>query len=305
MSLGQCFGGRRDSKWPRSLTPGAQKIYSNTEHDDHDSIANFSRCVWSLREHEYKSDDGDQRGNRIKPHPKWSRKFRPATPQPEQPNRLDQELDHNSNYHQRGDYVGQSQAAEERCDTTKYQQGDMRDVVLRMNLPERTEVVSVARCCIRYARVTQQQREHGCKRSPHDQQRRELRRACSIQSLHEDGDRIVVRIGLRALLQLLPGQNAKHADVHHKVEHSHRNDGYEQSARNIPRRILDLSADEADVVIAPVIVVRDQHRSAKPEEESAIEGECIWREAERSRHREVSQSGEYDPRHRTDHSNPE
>src|SRR5512133_1704340 len=122
MSLRQEFRSTGASEGPLSLAPRAQEINSDTKNDDHDSVANLSRCVGSLRQHEYESDNCDQRRNWIEPHAKWSRKLWPATPKPEQTKRLDEELDHDADHYQCRNHVGQSQEAEKRRYPAEHEQ---------------------------------------------------------------------------------------------------------------------------------------------------------------------------------------
>ena len=74
-----------------------------------------------------------------------------------------------------------------------------------------------------------------------------------------------------AQCHLPPRQTPQHADVHQQVKRSDDPDGTQHCARNRPLRIADLRSQEANVVVAPVVIRRDQHPSPKPGKERSIE----------------------------------
>ncbi len=100
--------------------------------------------------------------------------------------------------------------------------------------------------------------------------------------------------------EFLPRNDAEDADVHQQIERGDDRDRAQDSAGNGAVGVADLAADEADVVVAPVVVGRDQHPGTQAEEEAVVEMEGPGREVEGQVGVEVHQSGNDDEDQRGD-----
>ncbi len=113
-------------------------------------------------------------------------------------------------------------------------------------------------------------------------------------------------VGLAARLhQFAPRHHAQHGDVHHDIERGDDDDRQNERARNVAARIFDLAAKEADVVVAPVIVGRHQHRRAHAEKKLVRQPKCTGREVESARRVEVRDARHNHPADRQHHADPQ
>src|SRR5450755_2258125 len=125
-----------------------------------------------------------------------------------------------------------------------------------MHSRKSTKVVAIEGGCVGDAGVSQQQRKYGGKCGPDDQGGDGAAGPVAVNALHENRDDVVV---LRAALpgHFTPGNHAEHADVHHDVDGSDRDDGDDEGARDGAAGIFHLATQEAHVVITPIVVGGD------------------------------------------------
>ena len=68
--------------------------------------------------------------------------------------------------------------------------------------------------------------------------------------------------------ELAPGDDADDREVDQQIDDRDEDDADQDRARDHPRRILDLVADVADVVVAEIIVDADSRRRARGRSET-------------------------------------
>src|SRR5438477_8476786 len=301
----QIFRLRDSVVWPLGTHACANEVDSETDDDEDGSVAYLSQKVLAWNEHVDEPSQRDQRGQRIKPHPKRARQVGPAHAQDHHANDLSEKLHQNANHDERRDYIGQPEKTEQRCNTAHDKQRDIRQAMTWVHARKDPEVVSVTRSRKRYARITQQQREDGRERRPHDQRRRDETRFGSVESFHERGDDVTLRRRVGGTGKFAPRNDAKDRNVHHDVDHRNEQDRKEHRARDRSSWVFHFATKEADVVIAPVIVNRDEQRSAQPGEEFGAQGKCARWKIECEFWIKMCNTREDYPQNRQHHADPQ
>ena len=259
------------------------------------------RHVAPARRHEdvRPAHERDDRGNRIEPHLERAGAVGQPLAQERDRDDLSRELDDDPRRDERGDDLIQR---EERRDDRHRPQDVERDVgelLGRMDVREGLEEVALGGRRERDARVAEEEGEDRAERGPQDDDRHRHRRSAPVEPLHE------LRDDELRVEHLPPRHHAEERQVEQEVAHRAAEDREEDRARDHARRVADLVADVADVVVAEVVVDRDEGRAAQAEDEPAVEVERARREVERPRRVEVGKAAGEDGHHRDHGSRPQ
>ena len=174
-----------------------------------------------------------------------------------------------------------------------------------VDLREDAKVVAVTRGRKWHARVAEEQREDRGESCPHDEGGRHETGPRPVQSFHKRGDDVALRRCVGRAGKLAPWDDAEDRDVHHDVDHCDEQNRKQHRARDGPSRIFYFATEEANVVIAPVIVNRDEQRSAQPGEEFGAQGECARWKIECEFWIKMCNTREDYPQNRQHHADPQ
>ena len=152
--------------------------------------------------------------------------------------------------------------------------------------------VSILRGGIGDARIAQHERKDGSEGRPHDEERAEHSPPCPKGALQQRGRNVIARLIRTDLVQFLPRQNTQNADVHDQIKRANNHDRNKDRAGNVALRALDLRAQKAHVVIAPVIVCGQQHGRAQAGDEAGREIKRSGSKRESARRVEVAESSD-------------
>src|SRR5580704_15454693 len=127
----------------------------------------------------------------------------------------------------------------------------------RMHFGEDGKEVAVERSGIGHAGIAEQQRKNGGQRNPQHHPGDEVRGAASVEPLDEKaGDE-------RSVLRFAPGNNSQKAGLQSQIDGGDSENRKKDAAGNIFFRIANLSAQVANVVVAPIAVDGVDHGRAK------------------------------------------
>ena len=242
---------------------------------------------------------GHDRGHGVQPHLEGAR----VVGQPLAQQRHRDDLPDELHDHPGGDEGGDDlvQAEERRDDRHRAQdvERDVGELLGRVDVREGLEEVALDRGRERDARIAEEQREDRPERGPQDHQRDRHRRPPPVQPLHELRDHVL------RVEHLPPGDHAEEREVEQEVPHRAPEDREEDRARDHARRVPDLVADVADVVVAQVVVDRDEGRAAQAEHEAAVEVEGPGGEVERARGVKAREAGGHHRQHRRHRPHPQ
>ena len=143
------------------------------------------------------------------------------------------------------------------------------------------------------------QGEHGSEGRPQDHQRHQHGRGPAVEALHE------LRHHELGGEHLPPRNHPEQREVEQEIAHRAAEDREEDRARDHLGGLPDLVADVADVVVAEVVVDRDEGGAAQAEDEPAVEGKGAGGEVERPRGIEMAQATGEDGHHRRHRSRPQ
>ena len=175
----------------------------------------------------------------------------------------------------------------------------MRKMFCRMHLRKHRQKIPVQRRRIRHARISQQHGKHARQRNPQHHARHHLRRTMPVQPLHEQ-----TRQKFR-ILRLAPRHHAQNARLHQQIQRRNSQHRQKNPARNVFLRLLDLSTQMANVVVAPVAVHRAHHRRSQPRKPQRRKRKCSRRKIKRDFAIEMRHSSPDQPQHRSNHARPQ
>src|ERR1019366_7791560 len=168
------------------------------------------------------------------------------------------------------------------------------EALFRMYAGKRTEVIAVEGGGVRHTGVSQQQRKHRGKCRPNDEGGDGAARPVAVDTLHENRDNVITLLTGRPR-HLAPGNHTQHADVHHNVNRGDGNDRQDEGPGDCAFGVLHLTTQETHVVIAPVIVGRDEQGSTHAGEERRGKRERAGGKIKGAGGVEVGETGEDDP----------
>src|SRR5579862_3532532 len=109
----------------------------------------------------------------------------------------------------------------------------------------------------------------------------------SIEPFHEYRHRKHSGVTIGILRHLSPWQNTQDADIHQQIQHRHDSNRTKHRTWNCSLRITNFRTEEADVVITPVVISRDQHSRTEAGKERSIDVKCTRWEIKRAMSIEV------------------
>src|SRR5271169_2500472 len=107
------------------------------------------------------------------------------------------------------------------------------------------------------------------------------------------------------ILCFTPRHDSENADLHRQVQRCDSENGKKNSARNIAFRVANLSAQMADVVVAPITVNRVDHCGPESREPYPGKRKRAWRKIERHFRIEMTRASPDQPEQRGDHARPQ
>ena len=140
------------------------------------------------------------------------------------------------------------------------------------------------------ARVTEKQRENGPERRPQNHQGEKSGDPGAVDCFHEQRDHRRRRV--RGGDELAPGDNPDDGEIDGDVDQRHPQNADEDGAGDDPARVFDFVPDEANVVIAEVIVNADPRGRTQTEQEPEREFESFRRKVERQPGIEMQGAGD-------------
>ena len=117
----------------------------------------------------------------------------------------------------------------------------------------------------------------------------------AVGGLHEGGDDGAPGVHIPGADERAPGQDRDNGCVHAEVESSDEADGDEDGAGDGAGGVLHFGAEEGDVVVAPVVVCRNEHGGAEAGEEGRGEMEGSGGKVEGLGDVSVGEAGDEDP----------
>src|SRR5579872_5947015 len=160
---------RGDSKRPLAAFAGAEHIKGGTRNCNDNRIEKFTARVGPRDKNEEESSQREEWRQGIKPYSERTRKAGLALAEEDDPNLLQQVLQHDAYHDQCGNGLCQREKAERRRNQAEREQREIRKMATRMQMGEDAKVVPIERGGIRDARVSEEQRKHRRERGPHDQ----------------------------------------------------------------------------------------------------------------------------------------
>src|SRR5579885_679034 len=197
---------------------------------------------------------GQDRRKRIEPHFERQAGGRPTPAQQHDADGLSDELNNQPHRKNGGNYGAEPQRqTEAEGKRAKEKQRNVGKVLFRMQPGKDGKEISVERRRIRHAGIAEQHGEDRGHGDPQNQPGGHLRRGVSIDFLHEQaGDEL-------RILRLAPRHDAQNAQLKGEIQRGDSGNREENAARNVPLRILNLSAQMTNVVVAPIAVNRAHH----------------------------------------------
>src|SRR6185437_10373281 len=96
-----------------------------------------------------------------------------------------------------------------------------------------------------------------------------------------------------------PWNRADNDYTHEQIEHGDEQHRKDNRTRDVSCRVLNFSAEIGNVVIAAIVIHRDERRTGEPVEESFGEMKDAWRKIECHPAIEVNEPGTDHPEHRS------
>ena len=222
---------------------------------------------------------------------------------------LGEELEEQTDDDHGGDNVCERKKTEKRSSGSKGEEGDVGHSAFEVEAGENAEEVAIGGRGIRNARVPKEEGEDAAEGCDHDENRRELAEAMGhggteggrIGLFHEQGDHGAACGKGLFEDEALPRKDGENGDIHGEVQNRHNEDREKDCTRDGSAGIADLSAEQRDVVVAPIVVGCNEHGGGKAGKEGGGEVEGSGRKLYRLGEVAVEKGGEHDPGDGSEH----
>src|SRR5438067_466943 len=119
--LDLCGCGKRLAEWPVVIAPGTHDVEKYSCDQNRERVSNLLKKIFTGQQNVSKAEDGKNCGNWVKPHAERARHVGPAYAQNNNSHSLKDELQQNTNDHQRRDYVRKREKAKQQAGAAQRQ----------------------------------------------------------------------------------------------------------------------------------------------------------------------------------------
>src|SRR5229473_3813883 len=172
-------------------------------------------------------------------------------------------------------------------------------MLLGMDARENAEEIAVQRRGIRHARIAKQRGEYRSEGDPQHHGGGKARSGSAVKFFDKGAD------DKRRILRLLPWEDAENAGLHGQIQQRDADDGDENPARDVALGIANLTAEMADVVVAPVGVDGVDRRGTEAGEKQPRESPRARRIGEDLPRMKVGRAAPDQPENRADNADPQ
>lgn len=281
----------------------AKEEQGDADEDDQGGEGEFAAEVGAGEEDVGEAGKGGEGWKRVEPEAEGTGEVGLRAAKVEDADVLGEELQEEADDDHGGDDVRKREEAEEGGGGGKGEERDEGEAAGGVEAGEDTEEVAVGRGGVRDARVAEQKGEDAGEGGHHDEDGGDLGEEMSdvraegggVGRFHEEGDHGPA--GGEGLLgeEVLPGEYGKDGEVHGDIEGGYDCDREEDGAGDGAARVLDLAAEEGDVVVAPVVVGGDEHGGGEAGKEGRGEGKDSGWEVDGLGEVSVEEAGDDDP----------
>ncbi len=218
-------------------------------------------------EDENEAGDGGEDGQRVKRHAEGARQFRTAAAESEQAEVLEQELKQDADNDEQSDDLAEREEAEERSGESEGDERTVGEAVPWVEAIEGAEEVAVAGSGPGDTGVTEEQGKDAGEGAPEDECGEDAGGSGTEGGAGQVGDEGDAARGV-GTGQRGGVKRGQEREVHGEVKCGDDGKRNQDGAGDGALRIADLGAEEADVVVAPVVVAGDERGLSESRDKS-------------------------------------
>ncbi len=239
---------------PVVVVASAEEVEDRAGGSDGGGSGKFCERVRTEGEDEEESGDGGEDRERVKRHAEGSRDVGVLTAQREQAEVLKQELEQDANDDKQRDDLAEGEETEECGGETERDERAVGKVVARVQGCERAEEVAIASGGPGDAGVAEQQREDAGKGAPKDKRGEDAGGGGTEGGMGEIGDHGDAIGGV----ECAGAERGQQGKVHGEIESGDQGEREQNGSGDGALRVANFRAEEADVVVAPVVIAGDE-----------------------------------------------